>query len=599
MNLMRSRRKQTAKTQKPKTEKKPSASSNLVHNQIEPEFRARSSIPASLSWAEFARQGILAAYSSRLNPFALHPNEYGLLKPHITKKQVTIYLNIRNAILRLWHRNPLVPVSRQEAAGCAKDVRHFALSQVAYEWLLRNGYINFGCVEVSKQPWSSTTPKPTHAKQKTVVIVGAGVSGLGCARQLEALGIQLEDKFAAVGQRRPRIVVLEGRPRIGGRVYSHPLMGNANGTLPAGHRNTAEMGAQIITGFENGNPLNFIVRGQLAIPCHVLRDNTVLYDYDGSPVDEGQDQRVQGLWNDILERVSVFRYKLPTAQTEEGDANLMALGEDPKESAADDEPFLSALEETGVTVNDRNPMLANIEKLQNTAAGVEKLAGRQYPHAKATENLSGAHAAMNMGWPLKPGVDVAQTVDLLPITVAENPTLGVTMDEGIRQYQDIVQLTEQDLRLLNWHHANLEYANAACVNDLSLGGWDLDIGNEFEGEHTEVIGGYTQVPRGLWKLPSQLDVHLQAAVERIKSPAPSSKGKTVIIECGNGERFEADEVVVTVPLGVLKEKTIKFNPPLPDWKLDCIDRMGFGLLNKVERSDIPKHPLTVEDCSRL
>jgi hypothetical protein len=575
---MKSRRKQTAKPQKPKTEKKPSPS------QTEPDFRARSAIPARLSWTEFARQGILAATSSRLNPFALHPNEYDLLKPHITKKQVTIYLSIRNAILRLWHRNPLVPVSRQEAAGCVKDVRHFSLSQVAFEWLLRNGYINFGCVEVSKQTWSSAAPKPNHPKQKTVVIIGAGVSGLGCARQLEALGIQLEDKFAAVGQRRPRIVVLEGRPRIGGRVYSHPLVGNANSTLPAGTRNTAEMGAQIITGFENGNPLNFIVRGQLGIPCHVLRDNTVLYDYDGSSVNEEQDQRVQGLWNDILERVSVFRYKLPTAQTEEGDADLMQLGEDPKEYATDNEPFLSALEEAGVTVNDRNPMLANIEKSQNPAAGVEKLAGRQYPHAKATENLSGATAATNMGWQLKPGVTLAHTIDLLPITMTGNPTLGATMDEGIRQYQDIVQLTEQDLRLLNWHHANLEYANAACVNDLSLGGWDLDIGNEFEGEHTEVIGGYTQLPRGLWKLPSQLDVHLRAAVDRIKSPAPSAKGKTVIIECRNGERFEADEVVVTVPLGVLKERTIKFNPPLPDWKLDCIDRMGFGLLNKVETS---------------
>jgi hypothetical protein len=521
----------------------------------------------------------LAASSSRLNPFAFHPKEYGLLKPHITKKQVTIYLNIRNAILRLWHRNPLVAVSRQEAAGCAKDSRHFALSQVAYEWLLRNGYINFGCVEVSRQPWNPTAPKPDQT-QKTIVIIGAGVSGLGCARQLEALGIQLEDKFAAAGQVRPRIVLLEGRPRIGGRVYSHPLIGNQNSTLPAGKRNTAEMGAQIITGFENGNPLNFIVRGQLAIPCHVLRDNTVLYDCDGSSVNEQQDQRVQGLWNDILERVSVFRYKLPTAQTEEGDAGLMALGEDPKESATDREPFLSALEEAGVTVNDKNPMLANIEKSQNTAAGVEKLAGRQYPHAKATENLSGAWAASQMGWTIKEGVNLDQMIDLLPITQSGNPTLGATMDEGIRQYQDIVQLTEQDLRLLNWHHANLEYANAACVNDLSLGGWDLDIGNEFEGEHTEMVGGYTQLPRGLWKLPTQLDVRVQSAVERINFPAsPLSKA---VIECRNGERFEADEVVVTVPLGVLKEQAIAFNPQLPQWKLDCIDRMGFGLLNKVE-----------------
>ncbi len=42
-----------------------------------------------------------------------------------------------------------------------------------------------------------------------------------------------------------------------------------------------------------------------------------------------------------------------------------------------------------------------------------------------------------------------------------------------------------------------------------------------------------------------------------------------------------DAVLVTVPLGVLKEGQIKFLPPLPQRKLDSIQRMGFGILNKV------------------
>ncbi len=40
-------------------------------------------------------------------------------------------------------------------------------------------------------------------------------------------------------------------------------------------------------------------------------------------------------------------------------------------------------------------------------------------------------------------------------------------------------------------------------------------------------------------------------------------------------------MLVTVPLGVLKEGSIKFEPPLPQRKLDSIQRMGFGVLNKV------------------
>ena len=38
---------------------------------------------------------------------------------------------------------------------------------------------------------------------------------------------------------------------------------------------------------------------------------------------------------------------------------------------------------------------------------------------------------------------------------------------------------------------------------------------------------------------------------------------------------------MTVPLGVLKADSIRFQPPLPPRKQDAIARMGFGILNKV------------------
>ncbi len=53
----------------------------------------------------------------------------------------------------------------------------------------------------------------------------------------------------------------------------------------------------------------------------------------------------------------------------------------------------------------------------------------------------------------------------------------------------------------------------------------------------------------------------------------------VVTSCG--DEFEGDAVLVTVPLGCLKAETIRFEPQLPDWKLASIERLGFGLLNKV------------------
>jgi len=52
--------------------------------------------------------------------------------------------------------------------------------------------------------------------------------------------------------------------------------------------------------------------------------------------------------------------------------------------------------------------------------------------------------------------------------------------------------------------------------------------------------------------------------------------------------YKADVVLITLPLGVLKESlrsnginSIQFIPPLPEWKTAAVNRLGFGNLNKV------------------
>ena len=126
------------------------------------------------------------------------------------------------------------------------------------------------------------------------------------------------------------------------------------------------------------------------------------------------------------------------------------------------------------------------------------------------------------------------------------------------------------------------FRSAVNVNQLSLSGWDQDIGNEFEGEHSEIIGGYQQIPRGLWQCPTKLDVRFNCAVESVGyNLGGEDHTKPVSIQCKNGEVFEADRLVITTPLGVLKEGSITFDPPLPAWKVGAIERLGFGLLNKV------------------
>ena len=256
---------------------------------------------------EHNRQCVLAAHSSRLDPNALHPGEIHHLKSQINESHQAVYLQLRNSVLRLWTRNPLIAVSRSEALDCVKERRLAPLLLFAHEWLARNGFINFGCVEI---PNAVSGGLAKNGNRKTVVIVGAGVAGLTCARQLEAISKQFPEYWTSQRKEElPRVVLLEARSRIGGRVYSHPLRNQISENLPHGLNNTAEIGAQIITGFDHGNPLNTVIRGQLALEYHKLKDNLILYDHDGTLIDPTRDARIQSLFNDILEIASEHSWK--------------------------------------------------------------------------------------------------------------------------------------------------------------------------------------------------------------------------------------------------------------------------------------------------
>ena len=535
----------------------------------------RTSIPPNLSPTILAQQGIHAAYSSRLNPFALHPDEYQLLRHHICHLHVSAYLNIRNRILRLWVRNPLVSVTAEEAAGCALASPWLGLAEVAYEWLVRKGYINFGCVE---PPEASNIRVKRYVskryKRKTIVVIGAGMSGLGCARQLESLFGHYRDRWTSIGEEPPNVVLLEGRNRVGGRVYSHPLKGQKTSGIPSQKRSAAELGAHIIIGFDHGNPMSMIVRGQLALHYYALKDNSTLHDIDGNVVDEKRDQMAEKLYNDVLDRASVYRHRMPPPVTVEGDKEMIEMGRDP---VLENSLPISSIEEELLTASDNN------HATENVPAGMDKLTGKAHLVPGPRKKEPPAQAAEAMGWKLASNVLAYQDLNLDVVARAsKHPTLGAAMDEAVKQYQFLLDLSPQDLRLINWHYANLEYANAANVGKLSLGGWDQDAGNEFEGVHAQVIGGYQQVPRGILHSPRKLDLRTRKIVKHIEYNPDSrfASGSTKIL-CEDGDSFDADHIVLTTSLGVLKDEYVQFDPPLPDWKIGPIQRLGFGTLNKV------------------
>ncbi|XP_045465343.1 spermine oxidase [Harmonia axyridis] len=56
----------------------------------------------------------------------------------------------------------------------------------------------------------------------------------------------------------------------------------------------------------------------------------------------------------------------------------------------------------------------------------------------------------------------------------------------------------------------------------------------------------------------------------------------VEVTTSNNKKFFADHVICTIPLGVLKHKArTLFNPQLPEFKLEAVDRLLFGVVDKI------------------
>ena len=78
------------------------------------------------------------------------------------------------------------------------------------------------------------------------------------------------------------------------------------------------------------------------------------------------------------------------------------------------------------------------------------------------------------------------------------------------------------------------------------------------------------------ELASTVDVAAASVVTRI-----AYNDTRVSLRIDSGESFTVDRVVVTVPLGVLKTDTLRFDPALPLLHQRAIQRLGMGVVDVV------------------
>lgn len=118
--------------------------------------------------------------------------------------------------------------------------------------------------------------------------------------------------------------------------------------------------------------------------------------------------------------------------------------------------------------------------------------------------------------------------------------------------------------------AYLEFDVGGDISKLSSLYFEDDL--QFSGKDVIVTNGYDTVANYLAK---GLNVILNTQVAVI-----DYSGEQVFVTTTGGQTYQAGYVIVTVPLGVLKNNSIRFAPALPDAKAAAIDNTGMGNVNK-------------------
>ncbi|XP_076358730.1 lysine-specific histone demethylase 1A-like isoform X2 [Tachypleus tridentatus] len=493
-----------------------------------------------------------AAFQSRL-PFDKMTAQEAACFPDIAQgppQTQKVFLHVRNRLLQLWLENPKQQLVFENVLPQIESPYNSDGPMVMriHAYLERHGYINFGVFERLKP-----LPVKKHGK---VIVIGAGISGLAAAQQLQQFGME--------------VIVLESRDRVGGRVAT---FGKGNFI--------ADLGAMVVTGL-GGNPMTVLSR-QINMELHKIRQKCPLYESNGNTVPKDKDEMVEREFNRLLEATSHLSHQLdfnyvqgkPVSLGQALEWVIKLQERHVKEKQCQHWKAILELQEK--LKNNQNQMLElreHIEELHKQ----HKVMSESPKHRDITQEFALRSTLRDLNASCKEWGQLSE----------QQKEIGDKLQELEASPPSDVYLSSRDRQVLDWHFANLEFANATPLNNLSLKHWDQDDDFEFTGSHLTVRNGYSCVPVAL---AEGLDIKMNTAVKQIRYLSQGVEVLAYNTRTNAGlMSFKGDAVLCTLPLGVLKQavqgnqsvlNTVQFVPPLPDWKVAAIQRLGFGNLNKV------------------
>ncbi len=177
--------------------------------------------------------------------------------------------------------------------------------------------------------------------------------------------------------------------------------------------------------------------------------------------------------------------------------------------------------------------------------------------------------------------------DHLP-TPVENDSVGRFVESEFEAKIQRYPLENQHLRKMILKQRLLNeciISGAHNMREVALS--EVGSFQELPGVHYVIPPGFETIVHILQRdIPKEM-IMLNHPVTRIVWDQPegmvsNSNMHGMCVECSNGRKFYADHVIVTASLGYLKRHSERlFSPPLPDYKLNAINRVAMGTVNKV------------------